>query len=306
VQSWMVSMLLDGVLDWFADAILDVFNTLIAAITGALLRTPDVTVLPQVQALTGRSILIVDTVFVLVFVTAGALTIIAGGDERTRYSVKDLLPRCVVGFVAAHFSQLIAGKLIELANALTAALTDPSAGADGGLNGVRMQMAGARDTLGGLLFIVCAAIIVMLLAATAFSMIVRFAIVLVLTTIAPIALAMHALPQTDPLARMWWRAYLGVLAVPVVQGMFLAAGQWMLLDTSRMLPLLGLPVEPGGVINLVVVMVLLWTAVKVPGWLRKLVTAPGARNNNVVGAAVRIVVVQQISRVIPGIGRLAR
>jgi len=306
MQSWIASSLLDGILGWFADAILDVFNTLIAAITGALLRTPDVTVLPQVQALTGRSILIVDTVFVLVFVAAGALTMSAGGDERARYGVKDLLPRCVVGFVAAHFSQLIAGKFIELANALTAALTDPSTGADGGLAGIKTQMDASRDQLGGLLFIVCGAIIVMLLAATAISMIVRFAVALVLTTIAPIALAMHALPQTDPLARMWWRAYLGVLAVPVAQGTFVAAGQWMLLDTNHMLPLLGLPVEPGGVINLFVVMVLLWTAVKVPGWMRQLVTAPGARNTNVVGAAVRIVVVQQISRVIPGIGRLAR
>jgi hypothetical protein len=291
MQSWMISGLLDGILGWFSDAILNVFNTLIAAITGALLHTPDVTVLPQVQALTGRSILIVDTVFVLVFVAAGALTMSAGGDERSRYSVKDLLPRCVVGFVAAHFSQLIAGKLIELANALTAALTDPRTGADGGLAGVKTQMAASRDTTAGLLFVVCAALIVMLLAATA---------------IAPIALAMHALPQTDPLARLWWRSYLGVLAVPVAQGMFLAAGQWMLLDTDHMLPLLGLPVEPGGVINLFVVMVLLWTAVKVPGWMRKLVTAPGGGNTNMVGAAVRVIVVQQISRAIPGIGRLAR
>lgn len=302
----MTGFWLNGIVNWFADAILNVFNTLISAITGALLRTPDVTALPQVQALTGRSIAVVDAVFVLVFVAAGALTMTAGGNERARYGVKDLLPRCVVGFVAAHFSQLIAGKLIELANALTAALTDPTTGADGGLAGIKTQLAGARDNLGGLLFIVCAAIIVLLLASTSISVIVRFAIALVLTTIAPIALAMHALPQTDPLARMWWRAYAGVLAIPVVQGMFLAAGQWMLLDTSHMMPLLGLPVEPGGVLNLFVVMVLLWSATKVPGWMRRLVTAPGARNTNVVGAALRIVVVQQISRVIPGIGRLAR
>jgi hypothetical protein len=298
--------ILDGIFDWFADKILDVFNALIGAITGALLKTPDVTVLPQVQALTDRSVFIVDTVFVLVFVAAGALTMSAGGDERSRYTVKDLLPRCVVGFVAAHFSQLVAGKLIELANALTAALTDVDGGPNGGLDGIKTHMLASRDTAGALLFVVCAAIIVMLLAATAISMIIRFAVVLVLTTIAPLALACHALPQTDGVARMWWRAYLGTLAVPIAQGMFLAAGQWMLLDTGHMMPLLGLPGEPGGVLNLFVVMVLLWTAVKVPGWMRKAVTAPGARNNNVVGAAVRLIVVQRIGSVVPGIGRLAR
>jgi hypothetical protein len=297
---------LDGIVDWFADAILEVFTALIAAITGALLTTPDVTVLPQVQALTGRSVFIVDTVFVLVFVAAGALTMTAGGDERSRYTVKELLPRCVVGFVAAHFSQLVAGTLIDLANALTDALTGLGTGPDGGLGGVKTHLLASRDHTSALLFVVCAAIIVVLLAATAISLVVRFAVLLVLTTIAPLALACHALPQTDVVARLWWRAYLGTLAVPIVQGMFLAAGQWMLTDSGHMLALLGLPVEPGGVLNLFVVMVLLWTAVKVPGWMRKAVTAPGARTNNVVGAAVRLVVVQRIGRMVPGIGRLAR
>ncbi|MGC4857604.1 hypothetical protein ACLQ24_30625, partial [Micromonospora sp. DT4] len=85
------------ILDWFAGLLLDCLNGLITAITHALLITPDVTSLPQVQALTGRSIWVVDTVFVLVFVAAGVLTMVAGGDERARYTAKDLLPRCVVG-----------------------------------------------------------------------------------------------------------------------------------------------------------------------------------------------------------------
>ncbi len=156
-----------------------------------------------------------------------------------------------------------------------------------------------------MLFVVCAAIIVVLLAATAMSVIVRFVVALVLTCIAPLALACHALPQTDPAARLWWRAYLGVLAVPIVQGFFLFAGQWMLLDTGQMLPLLGLPAEPGGVLNLFIVIVLLWTTVQVPGLMRRYVTA-GGRGPNVLGAVVRVVVVQQLSRAIPGLGRGVR
>ncbi len=298
--------ILDGIFSWFADAILDVLNAIIAAITKALLRTPDVTVLPQVQALTGRSVLIVDTVFVLVFIAVGALTMFAGGDERARYTAKDLLPRCVVGFVAAHFSQLIASKLIELANALTGALTEVDAGSDGGLGGMKNSILATRDSAGALFFVVCVAIIVVLLATTAISMIVRFAIVLILTTIAPIALACHALPQTDGAARLWWRAYVGVLAIPPVQGLFLAAGQWMLTDSRHMLPLLGLPVEPGGVLNLFVVMVLLWTAVRVPSIMRRLIASPNANNNRVLGAVVRVVAVQTVGRALPGVGRVMR
>jgi hypothetical protein len=302
-----MTWLLNQILDWFAGLLLDCLNGMISAITHALLITPDVTGLPQVQALTGRSIWVVDTVFVLALVAAGALTMVAGGDERARYTAKDVLPRCIVGFVTAHFSQLIAGKLIELANAFTEALTAQDFNGDGALDAVKTNMAAARDHTAALLFIVCLAIIVFLLAATACSVIVRFAVALVLTAVAPIALACHALPQTDPVARLWWRSYFTMLAIPGVQAFVLFAGQWMMLDTRNMLPVLGLPVEPGGVINLFVVMVLLWTTVKVPGLMRKFATT-GGRSGNMLGAVVRVVVVQQLTRGlrIPGLRAVTR
>jgi hypothetical protein len=292
----IMSFMLDQILDWFARLLLDSLNALIAAITQVLLITPDVTALPQVQALTGRAVWVVDTVFVLVFLAAGILTMVAGSNERARYGVKDLLPRCVVGFVTAHFSQLISGTMIRLANAVTGALTEQNFDNQGALQAIKRDLTGARDQTGGLLFLVCLAIILFLLAATACSVIVRFAIALVLTAGAPLALMLHALPQTDPIARLWWRSYLGMLAVPVCQGFVLFAAQWMLLDPATMLPALGLPTaDPGGVLNLFVVMVLLWTTVKVPSVMRRYATS-GARSTNLVGAVVRVVVVQQLTR----------
>ncbi|MFB9235018.1 conjugal transfer protein TrbL family protein [Plantactinospora siamensis] len=299
---------LDQILDWFAGLLLDCLNGLITAITHALLITPNVTALPQVQALTGRSIWVVDTVFVLAFVAVGVLSMVAGGDERARYTAKDLLPRCVVGFVTAHFSQLIAGTLIEFANAFTAALTAQDFNGDGTLNAAKTHLIAARGQTAGLLFIVCLAIIVFLLAAAFCSVIVRFAAALILTAVAPIALACHALPQTDGVARMWWRSYIAMLAIPVAQAFVLFAGQWMLLDTSTMLPVLGLPIDPGGTINLFVVMVLLWTTVKVPGMMRRFATSGGGRGGNPLGAIVRVVVVQQLTRGlrIPGLRAVRR
>jgi hypothetical protein len=295
---------LDGILDWFAGLLLDSLNTMIAVITDVLLITPNVTALPQVQALTGRAVLIVDTVFVLVFLAAGVLTMTNQGDERSHYTVKDLIPRCVVGFITAHFSQLIAGQMIDLANALTGALTEQDLDQAGAFQAMRTHITTAGET-GGIVFLVCVAIILFLMAAVGCSAIVRFALALVLTAAAPIALACHALPQTDPVARLWWRSFAGVLAVPVLQGFVLFAAQWMLLDPQAMLPLLGLPVEPGSVLNLFVVMVLLWMCVRVPGLVRRYAT-DGGRGNNVLGAVVRVVVVQQISRALPGIGRVFR
>jgi hypothetical protein len=296
--------LLDQILDWLATAILATLDALFGVISGTLLITPKVTALPQVQALTGRSVLVVDAVFVLAFVAAGVLTMTAGGSENSRYTVKDLVPRLIVGFVAAHFSQLWCGMLIDLANALTGALTTPQGDADGALQAVRTHIGAGRDTMAALLFVVCVAVIAVLLAATAFSVIVRFAVLLVLTAFAPLALACHGLPQTDPVARVWWRSYTGVLAVPVGQGFTLYAGQWMLTDSGHLLPVLGLPVEPGGVINLFVVMVMLWTTLRVPAIMgRYVATGTGGRGASMVGAAVRVVVVQQLTRSVPGLGR---
>ncbi|WP_346535502.1 hypothetical protein [Micromonospora sp. DPT] len=302
-----MGFLLDQILDWLAAAILATLDALFAVISSVLLVTPNVTALPQVQALTGRSVFVVDTVFVLAFLAAGVLTMTAGGGEESRYTIKDLLPRLIVGFVAAHFSQLWCGMLIDLANALTAALTTPEGGSDGALRAIKTHITAGRDETAALLFVVCVAIIAVLLAGTAFSVIVRFAVVLVLTAAAPLALACHALPQTDPVARLWWKSYAGVLAVPVVQGFTLYAGQWMLTDPDHLLPVLGLPVDPGGVINLFVVMVMLWTTLRVPTLMRRYVaTGDSGRGANMLGGAVRVIVVQQVTRSVPGLGRALR
>ncbi|MEH0825972.1 MULTISPECIES: hypothetical protein [unclassified Micromonospora] len=302
-----MGFLLDQILDWLATAILATLDALFGVISSVLLVTPNVTGLPQVQALTGRSVFVVDTVFVLAFLAAGVLTMTAGGGEESRYKVKDLLPRLIVGFVAAHFSQLWCGMLIDLANALTAALTTPEGGSDGALRAIKTHLTAGQDKTAALLFVVCVAIIAVLLAGTAFSVIVRFAVVLVLTAAAPLALACHALPQTDPVARLWWKSYAGVLAVPVVQGFTLYAGQWMLTDPDHLLPVLGLPVDPDGVINLFVVMVMLWTTLRVPTLMRRYVaTGDSGRGANMLGAAVRVIVVQQMTRSVPGLGRALR
>lgn len=91
----------------------------------------------------------------------------------------------------------------------------------------------------------------------------------------------------------------------MVQGFTLYTGQWMLTDPDNLLPVLGLPVEPGGVINLFVVMVMLWTTLRVPALMRRFVsTSGGGGGANMLGTAVRVIVVQQATRSIHGLGRI--
>ncbi|MFY1673926.1 conjugal transfer protein TrbL family protein [Plantactinospora sp. WMMB334] len=305
-MGWLspVAEILDTFMQWVATAILACFDAVLGAIAKSLLITPDVTGLPQVQALTGRATWIVDTVFVLAFVAAGILVMISGGDERSRYTIKDLAPRLVVGFISAHFSQLLCGLAIEVANGLTEALSEPGHNPDGAFTAINTHVhaAAGEPGLPALLFATIALLITVLLAMTTFSLIVRICTLLVLTAAAPLALACHALPQTDGLARLWWRGYGGCLATPVLQAMTLQAGQWMLLDPQHMLPTLGLPGDPGLVLNLFVVVVLLWYTVKIPGLVGRYVSQSG-RNTSFLGAIVRVVVVQQLARTVPGLGR---
>lgn len=300
-MNWMMSVILDEVLEWLIEAVLACLNAIFDVITEILLVTPEVTALPQVQALTGRSIWIVDTVFVLVFVAAGSMIMFSGGDERSRYTVKDLVPRLVVGFIAAHFSQLFCGELIAFANAVTGAISADNYDGDSALAAVENHIQTARSPVAPLLFLILALVIAVLMVTAAFQLIGRFVVLLIMTAIAPLPLACHALPVLDGVARMWWRAYGACLAIPTAQAFTLTAGQWMLLDASHMLPVLGLPAEPGGVLNLIIVIVLLWTTVKIPGWAGRWVSQGGRGATNFLGAVVRVVVVQQLSRSIPGL-----
>lgn len=102
--------------------------------------------------------LVVDTVFVLAIVAAGVLTKTSGGDERSRYTVSGLLPRLIVGFVAAHVSQLWCGMLIDLANALNATLTARQRGQRRRTAG-EGHIAAGQDKSAVLLLVICVAII---------------------------------------------------------------------------------------------------------------------------------------------------
>ncbi|MFC0532121.1 type IV secretion system protein [Phytohabitans kaempferiae] len=294
---------MNGVAAWLLKQVVDAFLAILKIIEHGLLVSPNITALPQVQALTGRSVAIVNATFVLVFVAAGTLVMVGGSDERARYTVKDLLPRAVVGFVAAHFTSLLLSTLIRLANAVTAAVTGQRLDDTGALRAMSAQVqAAAQNPTSPLLAAVLIGIIAVLLATTTLALVSRVAGLLVLAVIAPIALALHALPQTDPIARLWWQATAGCLVTPVLQAFTLQAGSWMLLDPQHMLPMLGLPGDPGATANLLVVIVLLWTTVRIPALVARYLNTGGPRQS-FLGTIVRVVVVQHGTRALGAVAR---
>ena len=107
----------------------------------------------------------------------------------------------------------------------------------------------------------------------------------VLVAGAPLALMFHALPQTEPIARWWWKAFGGCLAIQVVQSLtlitamrvFLAPGGFTLFGPTT-----------SGLVNLLVALALFYTLIKIPFWVLGSLRVGGGRRSVVGTVAPRL------------------
>jgi len=212
-----------------------------------------------------------NTIYVL-FVLAGAVIVMGHETVQTRHSLKQIAPRLVLGAVASNASLWAISQTVSLGNALSAALTNQKLSAEG--IGSRLTslivdkiflpsgvtqlflvlLGGAVAVMGIVLLVTC---------------LIRAAILLTLTAGAPLALACHALPQTDPLAKLWWRAIIGCLATQVAQALVLIICVQVFFDPNAD-TILGLP-SGGGLVDLLLCLVLLFVLIKIPIWITRIV-----------------------------------
>jgi hypothetical protein len=130
--------------------------------------------------------------------------------------------------------------------------------------------------------------------------IIRIGILIVAVGLAPIALALHGTPQTEPAAKLWWRTMLGALGTVLIQAEAVHTTFRVLLSPKSDLPALGLSGNPGVVMKLLVVLCLLWSILKVPSMMRRYVSKSSPSQ---VGTIVRVMLVQQLTK---GLSRAAR
>jgi hypothetical protein len=295
----MVNWLMEQLLDWLADAVGASLDALLALFGGTLLSVPDVTALPQVPQLWSQMVGIVNVCYVIAIV-AGFAIAMTHETVQFQYAVKDIAPRLVFGAVAANFSLDWSHRILVLAQQLLDAITEGLlAGIDPAAT-VRNQVIGSLSAPQAslVLVLIVACLVVFLFAATLFGWLIRFGVLLVLVVAAPLALACHSLPQTDGVARLWWRSLLGTIGTQLLQALVLLAGLGVFLTPSDPVAV-AMGVPGGGVLNLLVLLALLWTAVKVPSLMRRYVLRSGG--NNVGAYLVRVLLVQQVAgRVLPG------
>ncbi|WP_253812511.1 hypothetical protein [Nocardia amikacinitolerans] len=252
---------MENAIDGFFQRIVEsALNPLLELLSETLLTTPEPGQIPEIGALWNQSWHIVTALYVLVVMAAGVL-LMARETVQTQYSIRELAPRLVVGFVTGGLSMMIATAAIGFANALAGAVAGD--GVDSASAADALAELAVTSQSHGFFLLLHLALVVMLLVLL-ISYVIRVSITIVLIVAAPLALMCHALPGIDGVARWWWRSFAACLAIQVVQSLILVTVLRVLL-------------APGGwhvfgpdaneIADLTVALALMFVLIKTPFWL---------------------------------------
>ena len=274
---------LDG---WFRSVVTDALNPVLEVMGHTLLATPDVTGQSRVGQLWRMAAGIADACLVL-FVLVGGAIVMGHETIQTRTALKDVLSRIVVAAVAVNASLSVAGLAISTADAFSKALlgtgVDPAQAAV-----VLRQLVLGSLASGGIFLVLLGAVVAVLAVVLLATYVIRLALVILLVVAAPLALVCHALPQTEGLARLWWRGFTGVLLVQVAQSLVLICALRIFLASGGAANL-GIA-SSGGLVDLLVSACLCWVLVKIPTWVGRSVFS-GSRRRGGARSVVRDLVV---------------
>jgi len=245
----------------FAAVVAAGLNPLLELLGKTLLTTPEPDQLPGLGAVWTGSWHILLTAYVILVLLAG-LIIMSYQTLQARYTVKELAPRLVTGFLAGTLSLFLVTKGIQIANALSAAVlgegTDPAAMTRSLITMVQSSLHGGGLFLGILGLGLVAMLLVLLVV-----FVVRVMVTILLIAAAPIALMFHALPHTEGIAYLWWKGCGGVLAIQIGQSLtlvvtvkvFFAPGGFTLFGPTI-----------SALMNLLLCIALMYVLIKIPFW----------------------------------------
>jgi hypothetical protein len=215
-----------GITGWISRGISAAINTFFRGLVGAalnpllrllgrtVLATPTPDQLPRMAELWGSTWQLTIAGYVLLVLVAG-IVVMAYETVQTRYSIKEIAPRVVVGFLAAAVSLQVAGQAIGFANAAAAAVLGDGVNPDSAAAGLAGMVSASLNGSGGLFLVFLGLALAVLLVGLLVGYVVRVALTVVLIAAAPAALGCFGLPQTEGIARWWCRAFAGVLAIQV-------------------------------------------------------------------------------------------
>ena len=260
-----------GITSWFRGLVEDALNPMLELIGKTVLATPQIAGQERVGDLWLISLGIADALLIL-FVLAGAALVMTHETLHTRYALKEMLPRIALAAILVNASLSLSGQMIAAANALSGGFL--AGGVDPGEASLQLKHFILGAVAGSGIFVILLGLVAAALAVFLFILyVVRAALILILVAGAPLMLLMHALPQTDGLARLWWRGMTAALGVQVAQALVLATAVRVFF-TSGGREALGLSVT-GNLIDLLVCLCLFWILIKIPFWAKDLAFSPG-------------------------------
>jgi len=271
--------------DWITGLVLDGLNPLLDLLGQSLLSSSDAVVGDRVGQLWTSTQVAANTLYVLI-VMIGGIVLMTHETLQTRYAVKQIGPRLVVGFLASNLSLLLVRQVVPLSNALATAVTGGGLNPDEVRDTLRTLLLGSLSNGGVFLALIGLIAVAMLLALLA-THVFCTAVLVLLVAAGPLMLSCHGLPHTEAIATMWWRLTGAMLAVPVVQAVALMAAVRTFLAPGGF-TWFGLPTG-NGLVNLLVTCTLLYLLVRVPFWLCR--AAIGGHSRSTLAAIVKGVLI---------------
>jgi hypothetical protein len=285
---------------WFTSLVTSAVSPLFALIGRTLLTTPQAGQFATIHSLWTGSLAVADAGYVLL-VLAGGIIVMGHQSVQTSWAVKDIAPRLVVGFLAANLSLPLASRAIALADGLSAAIAGQ--GLDPAQAGAMLRSLTLRVlSSGGMFFVLLALFAVALVLVLAVVFVARLMLTVLLIAVAPLALACHALPQTEGIARWWWRAFAGLLLIQSAQALVLVAAARVFLTEQWV----SLTAPPGSVsgFDAIQLLCVLYILARIPFWIgRRTMTAGGSRRGPLSSAArfaFAAVVLRRVGPVLSG------
>ncbi|WP_256804653.1 hypothetical protein [Frankia sp. ACN10a] len=306
---WITRGITSAINSFFRSLVTAALNPLLDLLGRTLLTTPKPSDLPAIGELWTTSWgITVATYSILIMI--GGITIMMFQSVQARTSIKEITPRIPLGFLAATLSQFLAGKAIEIANPLPAAILGQGLDPDTASQQLRNIILGAiAPPIGptgatgvvnrSIFFIFLGLFLAGSIVALLCTYIARITITVALIGIAPLALSGHALPQTEKIAYWWWKAFFSCISIQISQSFVLIASFKVFFAPG------GFTVfgpKPDGLVNLLAAITLIYFLFKIPFWMMPKI---GQGGGSVLGRIVRAYVTGRALGLLGG-GRFGR
>jgi len=274
----------NAITTFFRGLVTAALNPLLELLSTTLLTTPTVDSLPRIGQLWTNSWQILLACYALLILIAG-MVVMAYESLQTQYSIKEIAPRIVIGFVAGAMSLWVASKAIEIANGVAQAVM--GGGLEAASAGATLRDLVLSSVNGGIFVLFVGVFVAGMLLVVLVTYLVRVALTVVLVAGAPLALMFHALPQTEGIARWWWKAFGGCLAIQIAQSLTLITAITVFLAPGGFTPF---GATTSGLVNLLMALALFYILTMIPFWILGSLRIGGGRRS-VVGTVARAYVI---------------